>query len=818
VSEVLETALTALSAGISVLPIRADGSKAPAVGSWQRYNTERADEDQVRKWFESPGKGVAFICGEVSGNLQMFEFEEYGTYYEFRQVAESSGHGDLVKKLDSGYCERAPRGGIHWLYRVSTQPVTKRLAQRPPLPNEIALGQVGPKVLIETKGNGGYVIVAPSSGSVHPTGKPYEMLGGAIDTIPGLTVGEQAHLFGLAQTFDQMPLRHEPAPTPRAGPDPRAGSRPGDEWAKQTSWADILVPHGWKPAGSSRGTDHWCRPGKEKGVSASTGFSDADTLKVFSTSTIFSTETTYSRFGAWALLNHDGDFEAATKALIEQGFGSQRIEVGGSEIVIGPPPGDNGSPPAATAPAPPRDPNAYPFTDLGNAELFKDVFGYHWCFDHRRGKWMRWHEHWWQVDESIEVWEHAFATARLRQKAAAECADEERREAAEKFARQCENRKRIENQLKLATALPGMKVAGTKWDANPMLLGVKNGVIDLATGELRAGQRADYVTQHVPITYDPAALCPRFEQFLHEIMGGDAEKVGFLRRMIGYSMTGSVREQVLLMCHGRGSNGKTTLLNLLQWLMGDDPQTGYARVLSSRALQPSQGYSSQSDTLSVILGKRLVTASELSVRRFDEERLKAIAGGDIINTRFLRAEPFDFRPVAKLWLSFNLRPSVQDDSFGFWRKVFFLGFPVAFDRAAEPDLEDKLRAELPGILAFAVRAAQEWHHGGLKAPLSVHAATEQYREESDHLRQFLCDTVIRADGVKTSCKIVHNAYTMWCNDQGISDRERLSSNAFGRRMSELYERNRSSTTRYYAGLEIRSLFNQNSDAIDPNPS
>jgi len=794
---VYDAAFAALENGISVIPIRADGSKAPSLAQWTGFQQTKPTEQQLEAWFDPPTPvGVAVICGAVSGNLECLEFERYEEYCAFRRLAAQSGCDTLISRLDHGYCERSPRGGVHWIYRNDNITGGKKLASRLRPDGTV-------EVLIETRGEGNYIIVAPSGGAVHATGRSYELMAGGFDSIPVLSDDERNTLFALARRFDEMPKRDIVDHAPTSGH--RAGHRPGDAWAKLTSWKEILEPHGWAYVRTDKDITYWRRPGKDRGISGATGWSESDTLKVYSTSTVFDADTTYSKFAAYCLLEHDSDWSAGTKALVALGFGEQADE---GTVIIPPPPGMG-----AKELQLPNDPLDYPFTDSGNAELFVDAYGDEWCYNYRRKKWMRWHGHWWRPDDTRVVEERALATARLRYHAADNCEDEEYAEKARKFARQSENDARIKSMLNRAQTMPDVKDPGLGWDTAPFLLGVENGVVDLLTGELRDGRREDHITQHVPIVYDPKAECPRFQRFIAEIMGHDPALQEFLWLALAYSLTADVREQCLFMCYGRGSNGKTTLLNLMQRLLGDDPASGYARTISGKALQQQHGggSSSQNDTLSVIVGKRLVTSAELPVRAIDADRLKALAGGDVINTRFLFGEPFDFRPVAKFWLSFNAPPHVGDDSHGFWRKVLLIPFTCCFDPAAEPDLEAKLYAELPGILAWLVSGVAVWKEHGLKTPASVIAATEDYREDADMLAVFFADCLVRVEGGKMRASETYRIYKTWAMDQGLSLKETLTSTAFGRRMSERYEKKRTSIGNVYLGIDLRS----NQPAEDP---
>lgn len=179
------------------------------------------------------------------------------------------------------------------------------------------------KVLIETRGEGGYVVVAPSHGRVHPTGKPYTLLRGGFNTIVTITSEERRALWELARTFDQMPPGQDG--DARKNPASAPGGRPGDDFNVRADWRDILQPHGWTLVYQKDGVGYWRRPGKDRGVSATTNYQDSGLLYVFSTSTDFESERAYSKFSAHALLEHSGDFRTAAKALKRQGYGTSQV-------------------------------------------------------------------------------------------------------------------------------------------------------------------------------------------------------------------------------------------------------------------------------------------------------------------------------------------------------------------------------------------------------------------------------------------------------------------------------------------------------------
>jgi P4 family phage/plasmid primase-like protien len=297
----LDAALTMHAAGLAVIPVRPDGSKAPAV-DWKTYQHQPPTTEQLHTWFTgSSYDGLGVVCGATSGHVEMLELEGRATHLvgELAQLLTDSGFGELWQRLCTGYLEQSPSGGLHWLYRVDgpARPNTK-LARRPHPDNPRLVD-----VLIETRGEGGFTVTAPSAGRSHPTGKPWLLLAGNPATIPTLTVDERDALHHFCTVFDQMPVI-EDAPRPVGHTATSAtGERPGDHYNASTSWDDILTPHGWtrsKKLGPAWG---WTRPGKEArdGISATTGRNDADNLFVFSSSTEFETERAYSKFAAYCV-------------------------------------------------------------------------------------------------------------------------------------------------------------------------------------------------------------------------------------------------------------------------------------------------------------------------------------------------------------------------------------------------------------------------------------------------------------------------------------------------------------------------------------
>ncbi len=435
---------------------------------------------------------------------------------------------------------------------------------------------------------------------------------------------------------------------------------------------------------------------------------------------------------------------------------------------------------------------AFPRTETGNAELFADLYGGRLRYDHRRRRWLLWTEHWWQRDADAEVRRLAKEAARQRYLDGAAIDDLDEREKEAKWAIASESRMRLDAVLSLAQAERPIADAGDQWDADPWLMGVANGVVDLRTGELRGGRQDDSITMRTAIPYEAGAGCPRWLQFLEEIFAHDAELIDWIRRALGYSISGSTKEQVHFLCHGFGWNGKTTMLRVMREVAGDYGHNTPFSTLEARARQ------SVPNDMAALVGRRLVTASELNeTTQLNEARLKLLGGEDPVSARFLYGEWFTFRPSAKFWLAVNHKPRITDDSKGFWRKIRLIPFTEDFEGRADPNLEGALRSEYPGILAWLIRGCLDWQQCGLEPPEVVRAATESYRAESDPLAAFIHAGCITGSNCSVGASDLYEAYLHWGDD-----REKLTATKFGTRMGERYEKRPTRTGIMYFGIGL----------------
>ena len=320
-SNLLPIALRFLAQGISVVPTANDGSKRPAF-AWQGFQEHLPIADELLMWFKDGVDGIGVITGKVSGNLEMLELEGRAVaqkmHLEIAEIANNSGLGDLWDSLNAGYVELTPSGGLHWLYRVSdgTLPGNTKLARKP--------GENGGvDVWAETRSEGGFTITAPSGGATHPSGGSWTLIGGSIETIPTITMQQRSALHNIFAMFDEMPkaesIQQEVA-TKHDGI-----LTPGDDYNARNTWEELLVPLGWAVVYRKNEATVWRRPGKAEGISATTNFNGNDKFFVFTTSTQFESETSYSKFAFYATLKHGGDFKAAANDLRNQGYGAQGL-------------------------------------------------------------------------------------------------------------------------------------------------------------------------------------------------------------------------------------------------------------------------------------------------------------------------------------------------------------------------------------------------------------------------------------------------------------------------------------------------------------
>lgn len=396
-------------------------------------------------------------------------------------------------------------------------------------------------------------------------------------------------------------------------------------------------------------------------------------------------------------------------------------------------------------------------TDIANADRLVAQHGDDVAYVPEWG-WSVWTGKYWARDE-LRVRGLMKGVARSINAEAAHARDISEQRRITQWARSSQNAKRLVAALYCAQDEVAARTAD--FDQQHWLLPCENGTIDLRTGELRPHRREDRATLISPVPYDPNVPCPTWDAFLERVLPDGAVRA-FVRRFAGYSLTGVTHEQVLAFLYGTGRNGKSVFLEALAGIMGD---YHVATRIDTFQLRDRGGIPND---IAALAGARLVSVSETSEGvRLNESLVKDLTGGDTIAARFLHREFFQFRPSFKLWVRGNHKPQIRGTDDGIWRRLLLIPFTVQIPEAeVDPKLPEKLREELPGILAWAVRGCLEWQRDGLKPPTAVREAVTEYREEMDILGEFVGECCVAGDGCKDGATPLYKAYRQWCEDNG----------------------------------------------------
>lgn len=770
---VFDAALEAYDAGLCVLPAKADGSKAPSV-EWAKLQVNRPSRETTESWFIGGLDGFGVLCGEVSGQLEMLEFEgravSEGVFDEFLERAETVGLSDLVTAIQLGYEERTPSGGIHWLYKVKGAAKSNtKLARRPSSEQERLAGNSQIQVLIETRGEGGFTICAPSGGKTHPSGNAWELQHGGFTHITEITSEERDELYNLAQSFDQMPKVVIEAPSYlKQGHE---GLRPGDVFNTSAGVQDVVVEmlkkHAYTLVYMRNGVVYMRRPGKDSGVSLSVGHVAPGYVYSWSTSdSTFDPEHSYSPFAVFCYLDHDGNWGAATQVLASQGFGEplppalmQSLERQGGLIDLD-----------ALAEA------HFDCVDVDNGRRLIQSDGKDLHYIKQLGAWFYWDGKRWVEDLRGEVERRAKARAEAILVEASMTTNPDREKALTKWWNKSRSAPGIAAMIQMARTEPGVSILVDDLDANPMRLNVLNGSLDLSTGELQPHERSRLETKLAPVEYLPEATCPVWEGFLDKVLGGDAELIRWVQRAVGYCLTGSTVEQVLFFLHGSGANGKSTFTKTIQALLGD-----YALQAAPDLLIETRG--SHPTGIAELFGRRFVVSQEVDDgKRFAESLVKQLTGGDVVSARRMRQDFFQFTPVGKLVLCANHKPEVRGTDYAIWRRIKLVPFTVTISPAEQDrDLGDKLAGELPGILNWALEGLRAWRLEGLGTCAAVEAATAEYRAESDSIQLFLDEECELGEVESVAATQLYERFKEWCTESGEKPR---SQTWFGKKIKE----------------------------------
>jgi len=418
----------------------------------------------------------------------------------------------------------------------------------------------------------------------------------------------------------------------------------------------------------------------------------------------------------------------------------------------------------------------YGLTDLGNAYRFRDQWGsdVRWCDSW--GKFLVFDTVRWALDQKRKIELLGVKTVQQIYAEAAQTRDKDTRKALADHAKRSESDSKRKAMLSSVKCL--LPILPDQFDRDPWLLNVLNGTVDLRTGELRPHNREDFITKLAPVEYDAEAECPTWWKFLRRIFRDNFSLIEYVQKAIGYCLTGDTREQCLFLFYGLGANGKSTFLEVIQVLLGD-----YATQTNSETFMVKRHSSPISNDVADLRGARFVCAVEIELgRRMAEVLIKQMTGGDKLKARFLYSEHFEFKPEFKIFLAANHKPVIRGTDHAIWRRIHLVPFKVQIPNDEQDKrLVDKLKAELPGILNWAIEGCILWQEYGLKPPEEVQAATQEYREEMDVIGDWLAECCIVAPGAEALAADLYDSYSEWAQNNG--EKRPLSQKVFGQNLT-----------------------------------
>lgn len=448
-----------------------------------------------------------------------------------------------------------------------------------------------------------------------------------------------------------------------------------------------------------------------------------------------------------------------------------------------------------------RDPGVKRSEDDALVALFMDTgFGEKVRYDHLRSQWYYWHRPRWRVDKKKHVYD--MVRKHLNYLFSLKATDE----AMVKMLTPLWNWNKKESFLKALSAREEIAMSGTEWDTEPYLIGFENGIIDLRTGEFDQDPGPDVlISKSVGCDWDPEARCPEFDKFMESIFPEDPDVLRYVYTLLGYSLTGTQREQKFWMWTGRGSNGKGILARTMVHVMGDYAETPSDSLYMKTKIGVT-GSSAARPDLVRLQGARFTYMSEPPGKQFNEELLKAHTGEDTIIARDLysKAAQFaQFTPTHKIIFLTNEPPATDDVGVSMRRRARMIRFEQDFTgNRADMTIEDRVKAEKPGILVALVALAQHWTTHGLEEPEAIRRWSEEYISENDPLSGWVTDNCDVLAGEVTSSSVLFGDYQDWCARKGAEAR---SQTAFSLMLSKRFRKDRTRTGAQFTGIRLKPI-------------
>lgn len=417
------------------------------------------------------------------------------------------------------------------------------------------------------------------------------------------------------------------------------------------------------------------------------------------------------------------------------------------------------------------------FSDMTNALALKNLHGDSMRFDHESRSWHLWDLKRWAVDRKGEADMKAKNTILNFYKEASEVIDDKERQAIIKWALASESERRLRAMLNLAKS--ELSILAEDLDKDLYLFNVQNGTLDLRDGEalLREHRKQDFITKLAPVEYRPEAEAPRWELFMREVFEDKQELIDYVQRLLGYSMLGGNPERVFIFLYGLGRNGKSTLLSVVDEILGD-----YARHAEVETFMTKRPGTIRGDIIR-LRGARFVTSTETSEnQKLAENIVKQLVGGtDHFTGRALYQNEIEFIPQFTPFIATNKKPQISSDP-AVWDRIKLIPFKYQVPpEKIDLQLMEKLLAEKNGIFSWIVQGCLDYQLNSLSEPSEVTEATQEYKEESNTLADFLSENFIKNEQAFVKLKEIHRQYQRWAEE---NNERPMSNKALSRRLEE----------------------------------
>ena len=444
----------------------------------------------------------------------------------------------------------------------------------------------------------------------------------------------------------------------------------------------------------------------------------------------------------------------------------------------------------------------YTYDDTGNAQRFRDANAGLIHYNHVDGCWIYWDGVRWASDENGEIKRRADKMLADMAKDLKEMQDDPAYNAYKKHLSRSRSHRGKEGFIAEARHLEGVPVLPSEMDRAGNAFNVRNCLISLKTGRTAEHDKKYMISKLAPVTYDENARCPRWDRFIDEVTCGDKSLQLYLQRMIGYCMTAYTKEQCMFFLYGNGSNGKSVFVDTIAYMLGE-----YAASCQPETVMMRDRNNTARGDLARLKGARMVVTSEPNDGcRLDEGIVKQMTGGteNKLTARFLYGREFEFSPEFKIVMSTNYKPVIKGTDNGIWRRVRLIPFTAEFTKEnRDPQLTEKLRRELPGILNWAIAGAVGWCKEGLPPCAIIDEAGQEYRSEMDRVQQFLDDCTTRSESSSTQASTLYKCYKAWCSEQG--DRFPVGSTKFFMELKRRFKSRKTEAYNEYIGIKINDL-------------